>query len=126
MRAGEIAIPQGTGVGDMSGGTAEPSDRGRACQYQYWDSNGIARTMEVSFRYLPAANATPSGLAGNVMVIDGLTPDIAKVFDIAIDGIEEASAGRFRIADGSQNWGDINVEGTPTQPTITAFYKMTQ
>lgn len=125
MRRGEIAIPQGTGVGDMRGGGSK-TDRGRACQYQYWDSNGIARTMEVSFRYLPAANATPSGLAGNVMVIDGLTPDIAKVFDIAIDGIEEASAGRFRIADGSENWGDINVEGTPTQPTITAFYKMTQ
>ncbi|MFA7097897.1 MAG: prepilin-type N-terminal cleavage/methylation domain-containing protein [Gammaproteobacteria bacterium] len=127
MRAGEIAIPQGTGVGDMSGVTAATWDRGRACQYQYWDSNGIARTMEVSFRYLDTAGGPDtSGLAGNVMVISGLTADIAKVFDIAIDGIEESRAGRFRIANGEAAWANINPEDAAAQPTVTAYYKMTQ
>lgn len=126
MRRGEIAIPQGIGVGSMASGAGAVEDRGRACQYQYWDSNGVARTMEVSFRYLDTTTGpTSSGLAGNVMVISGLTPDIAKVFDIAIDGIEEAGAGRFRRASG-QDWGDIAEERATAQGTITAYYKMTQ
>ena len=42
-----------------------------------------------------AANAVGEG-AGNVMVITGLTPDLARSLDQMIDGKPDAREGRFR------------------------------
>jgi prepilin-type N-terminal cleavage/methylation domain-containing protein len=66
---------------------------GREDRYVYLDSNGNPQELQVCFRWhLPA---TPSG-AGNVMVISGLTPDLARSLDQMIDGKPDAREGLFR------------------------------
>lgn len=62
-------------------------------RYSYKDSNGNPVELQVCFQWNPAG--TPSG-AGNVMVIRGLTPDLARKLDHMIDGKPDAYEGRFR------------------------------
>ena len=51
--------------------------------------------MQVCFQWNPPG--TPSG-AGNVMVLTGLTPDLARALDQMIDGKPDAREGMFRQA----------------------------
>ncbi|MFZ3120795.1 MAG: prepilin-type N-terminal cleavage/methylation domain-containing protein [Variovorax sp.] len=79
LQAG-IELPQGRGVG--------MEDR-----YVYLDSNGNPQELQVCFQWNPPG--TTSG-TGNVMVITGLTPDLAQSLASAIKGNADASSGSFR------------------------------
>ena len=76
-------------------------------RYVYLDSNGNPQEVQVCFRWNPPA--TPEG-SGNVMVISGLTPDLARMLDQMIDGKPDAQEGRFRL----QGIGN----GTPNAPGV--------
>ena len=79
-------------------GVRLPPGRGEAHEdrYVYQDTNGNSTELQVCFQWNPAGTA--SG-AGNVMVIRGLTPDVARYLDQIIDGKPDSREGRFRIQD---------------------------
>ncbi|MBK1709257.1 type II secretion system protein [Marichromatium gracile] len=64
-------------------------------RYVYLDTNGNPQEIQVCFQWNPpgAASGEPSG---NVMVITGLTPDLARALDQMIDGKADAREGVFR------------------------------
>ncbi|PUA96346.1 prepilin-type N-terminal cleavage/methylation domain-containing protein [Acidovorax sp. 107] len=70
-------------------------------RYVYLDTNGNPQEVQVCFQWnVPlssgsAANAVGDG-AGNVMIITGLTPDLARALDQMIDGKPDEREGRFR------------------------------
>ena len=73
----------------MPPGRAEGSED----RYVYLDSNGNPQEIQVCFQWNPPN--IPSG-AGNVMVMSGLTPDLARALDQMIDGKADAQEGMFR------------------------------
>lgn len=73
---------------------------GKEDRYLYIDSNGNAVEVQVCFQWNPPA--TTSG-AGNVMVLRGLTPDLARFMDQLVDGKPDALEGRFRIQNAASN-----------------------
>ncbi|MBV2234243.1 MAG: type II secretion system GspH family protein [Sterolibacterium sp.] len=75
----------------MPPGRAEGSED----RYVYLDSNGNPQEIQVCFQW--NAPGTASG-AGNMMVITGLTPDLARALDQMIDGKPDAREGMFRMA----------------------------
>lgn len=77
-------------------GVRMPPGRGEGHEdrFLYLDSNGNAAELQVCFQW--NTSGTASG-AGNVMVIRGLTPDLARFMDQAIDGKPDSREGRFRI-----------------------------
>lgn len=77
-------------------GVRMPPGRGEGQEdrYLYQDSNGNAAEVQVCFQW--NAPGTASG-AGNVMVVRGLTPDLARYMDQLIDGKPDSREGRFRI-----------------------------
>lgn len=77
-----------TGIRMPPGRTEGQEDR-----YLYLDSNGNPAELQVCFQWNP--NGTASG-AGNVMVVRGLTPDLARTLDQMVDGKPDATEGRFR------------------------------
>lgn len=87
----------------MPPGRAEGSED----RYVYLDTNGNPQEVQVCFQWNPPG--TPSG-SGNVMVITGLTPDLARMLDQMIDGKPDAQEGRFR----QQGVGN----GTPNGPGV--------
>jgi prepilin-type N-terminal cleavage/methylation domain-containing protein len=118
--------------------------------YVYTDTNGAPQEMQVCFQW--NRPTTPEG-AGNVMVITGLTPDLARMLDQMIDGKPDAREGRFRLRgiDNATNnapgveWSANNTFGRGATPaaatgatdagntrdeeqviTLTAIYKMNQ
>lgn len=115
--------------------------------YVYTDTNGAPQEIQICFQW--NRPGTPEG-AGNVMVIAGLTPDLARMLDQMIDGKPDAQEGRFRlrgIDNGTPNgpgveWSANNSYGrgaTATTDTgagntrdeeqvitLTAIYKMNQ
>lgn len=66
---------------------------GREDRYAYLDRAGNAHELQICFQWNPPG--TDWG-AGNVMVLAGLTPDLARALDQAIDGTANALAGEFR------------------------------
>lgn len=114
--------------------------------YVYTDTNGSPQEIQVCFQWNRPTSAEG---AGNVMVIAGLTPDLARMLDQMIDGKPDAREGRFRLR-GVQNttnnapgveWAGNNsygqgAAGTATGAgatrdedqvmTLTAIYKMNQ
>ncbi len=62
-------------------------------RYVYLDSNGNPQEIQVCFQWNAPGMAENSG---NVMVITGLTPDLARMLDQMIDGKPDAQEGRFR------------------------------
>ena len=121
-------------------------------RYVYLDSNGNPQEVQVCFQWnLPlgdgsAADAVGDG-AGNVMVITGLTPDLARALDQMIDGKPDAREGRFRHEGVANNAGGVvNAPGQEWQASnrdkiktkddagldedqvaiVTAIYRMTQ
>jgi prepilin-type N-terminal cleavage/methylation domain-containing protein len=103
-----------TGV-RMPPGRAE----GHEDRYVYLDSNGNPQELKVCFRWNPPD--TWSG-SGNVMVIHGLTPDLARTLDQEIDGKPDAQEGMFRqdtVANGNPGepgveWAGNNTDGAPS------------
>lgn len=80
MRKAGVTMPPGRGEG--------MEDR-----YVYLDSNGNPQEIQVCFQWNKPGTASGSG---NVMVITGLTPDLARALDQAIDGKPDALNGAFR------------------------------
>ncbi|MDO9169837.1 MAG: prepilin-type N-terminal cleavage/methylation domain-containing protein [Methylobacter sp.] len=95
----------------MPPGRAEGSED----RYLYLDSNGNPQEVQVCFQWNKPT--TPSG-SGNVMVIGGLTPELARELDQMIDGKPDAQEGVFRqegIANGTAGapgveWGANNTQ----------------
>jgi hypothetical protein len=123
----------------MPAGRAEGSED----RYVYLDSNGNPQEIQVCFQWNKPT--TPSG-SGNVMVISGLTPDLARMLDQMIDGKADAREGLFRqssVANTTTNapgveWDTTNqhkygdAAGTESNKdedqvaTVIAHYKMNQ
>ena len=82
MRKAGITLPPGRGDGF--------EDR-----YAYLDTNGNPQEVQVCFQWNPPSTASGSG---NVMVVTGLTPDLARSLDQMVDGKADAKAGAFRQA----------------------------
>ena len=119
-------------------------------RYVYLDSNGNPQEIQVCFRWNPPGTANTGEGSGNVMVISGLTPDLARSLDQMIDGKPDAQEGLFRqqgVANGTANqpgvqWGTNNTysysatgaSATTTGnnydedqvATVVAIYKMNQ
>lgn len=76
---------------------------GQEDRYLYLDSNGNPAEIQVCFQWNP--DKTNSG-AGNVMVVRGLTPDLARALDQLIDGKPDALEGRFRQQNSALNSGN--------------------
>lgn len=66
---------------------------GKEDRYVYTDTNGNPAEIQVCFQWNPAGLVHG---AGNVMVIRGLTPDLARFLDQMVDGKPDAMEGRFR------------------------------
>lgn len=62
-------------------------------RYVYLDSNGNPQEVQVCFQWNKPTNFAGSG---NMMVITGLTPDLARALDQMIDGKPDAAEGMFR------------------------------
>lgn len=77
-------------------GVRLPPGRGEGHEdrYVYQDTNGNPTEVQVCFQFNLAGST--SG-AGNVMVVRGLTPDLARYLDQLIDGKPDSREGRFRI-----------------------------
>lgn len=101
-------------------GVRLPPGRGEAHEdrYVYQDTNGNSTELQVCFQWNPAGTA--SG-AGNVMVIRGLTPDVARYLDQIIDGKPDSREGRFRIQAraGHTQVADANAPGTAWEANNT-------
>jgi prepilin-type N-terminal cleavage/methylation domain-containing protein len=83
---------------------------GKEDRYVYTDTNGNPAELQVCFQWNPAGQIQGSG---NVMVIRGLTPDLARYLDQVIDGKPDSVEGRFR----QQNTAANNT-GTANQPGL--------
>ncbi len=121
-------------------------------RYVYLDSNGNPQEVQVCFQWnvpladAAAANAVGDG-AGNVMVITGLTPDLARALDQMIDGKPDEREGRFRrqgvlnnaggaVNGPGQAWNATNRDSIGTADDrsldedqvaiVTAIYRMNQ
>ncbi len=73
---------------------------GREDRYVYLDTNGNPQEIQVCFQWNPPGATSGSG---NMMVIRGLTPDLARMLDEQIDGKADAREGLFRQQDTSSN-----------------------
>ncbi len=87
----------------MPPGRAEGSED----RYVYLDSNGNPQEVQICFQWNNPSS--PAG-AGNVMILSGLTPDLARSLDQMVDGKPDAQEGRFRLQ------GVVN--GTPNAPGV--------
>lgn len=77
-------------------------------RYAYLDTNGNPQELQVCFQWNKPGTAASSG---NVMVISGLTPDLARALDQMIDGKADSREGLFRKY-------DIEEDGTEGAPGI--------
>ena len=92
------AAPLGSLYAEMDRlGVRKPPGRaeGKESRYVYLDSNGNPQEVQVCFQWNKPNTASS---AGNVMVISGLTPDLARTLDQMIDGKADAQEGMFRMA----------------------------
>jgi len=82
MKRAGISMPPGRG-------------EGKEDRYAYLDTNGNPQEVRVCFAWnKPGTNWG----SGNVMVVSGLTPDLARALDQMIDGKADAANGAFRQA----------------------------
>lgn len=135
MYAAGVTMPQGRSEGFET-------------HYGYLDSNGNPQDVSACFENV--AWSVPGSSAGlyvvqrkNVLVLEGLTPDLARMLDNLVDGNADARFGSFReenqaalISTGSTEWSKDNREayGSSTATnldesqvvTLTAYYLMDQ
>ena len=136
----------------MRKGSGKPPLPLQGSHVRVLDSNGNPQEIQVCFQWnVPlthssADNAVGEG-AGNVMVITGLTPDLARSLDQMIDGKPDEREGRFRRQGVENNAGGaVNAPGQEWNRTnrdligsnnnrsfdedqvaiVTAIYKMNQ
>jgi len=83
---------------------------GQEDRYLYLDANGNPAEIQICFQW--NLDGTNSG-SGNVMVLRGLTPDLARTLDQMIDGKPDAIEGRFRQQDADPNTGGGNTSQQP-------------
>lgn len=129
----------------LQAGIELPAGRGSGMEdrYVYLDTNGNPQELQVCFQWNPPG--TRSG-TGNVMVITGLTPDLARSLASAIKGNADASSGAFRqqavvsgAGTGTNNNGGLDwignnslgfngtaVDREAQVMTVVAHYKMNQ
>lgn len=127
----------------MPPGRAEGSED----RYVYLDSNGNPQQIDISFDNIPwSVDGLTAGTYmlrdKNVMVIKGVTPDLARLLDNSVDGIGDARFGFFRESQYSnnitatprvwsktnqQNYNDVVTNQDESQiAIITAYYLMPQ
>ncbi|MCF6319334.1 MAG: prepilin-type N-terminal cleavage/methylation domain-containing protein [Proteobacteria bacterium] len=127
----------------MPAGRAEGSED----RYVYLDSNGNPQQIDVCFDNIPWSTdgLNPGDYMlrdRNVMVIKGLTPDLARLLDSSVDGISDARFGFFResiraneITSTQRVWSKINTQNFADNPVnldesqiaiMTAYYLMPQ
>lgn len=138
----------------LQAGIELPAGRGLGMEdrYVYLDTNGNPQELQVCFQW--NSPTTNSG-SGNVMVITGLTPDLARSLASAIKGNADANTGSFRQegvaagaggvlaaanTNGGVAWLGVNTEAYGNQGaavgtvgnresqvrTVVAHYKMNQ
>lgn len=131
----------------LKAGISLPPGRGEGLEdrYVYLDTNGNPQEIQICFQWNKPGTASGSG---NVMVLTGLTPDLARSLDQAIDGAPDARNGAFRqmgVVAGSGNDGvewlgnntnaigaagtndaDANATDADQVLTLVAHYKMNQ
>lgn len=115
MRKAGVTMPPGRGDG--------MEDR-----YVYLDTNGNPQEIQVCFQWNKPG--TDAG-SGNVMVVSGLTPDLARALDQMIDGKPDAQNGAFRQqgvvrATGAANSPGVEWAGNNTQNITTTNGNATQ
>ncbi len=106
----------------MAAGVQMPNGRANGFEdhFSYLDSNGNPQDTDVCFQNVTwSVNAATPGnyvtQLKNVMIISGLTPDLAKMLDAMIDGNPDARFGAFReaaqapsLAGASVDWSKDN------------------
>ena len=102
-------------------GVRKPPGRaeGKESRYVYLDSNGNPQEVQVCFQWNKPGTASN---AGNVMVISGLTPDLARALDQMIDGKPDAQEGMFRqagVANGTPNGAGVEWAANNTNKQTT-------
>ena len=130
----------------LQAGIELPAGRGAGMEdrYVYLDTNGNPQELQVCFQWNPPG--TRSG-TGNVMVITGLTPDLARSLASAIKGNADASSGAFRqetvtagaaagatgttggldwVGNNSLAYDGATVDREAQVMTVVAHYKMNQ
>lgn len=131
----------------LKAGITLPPGRGEGLEdrYVYLDTNGNPQEIQVCFQWNKPG--TTSG-SGNVMVLTGLTPDLARALDQAIDGAPDARNGAFRqqgvvaatnnegvvwlgnntnsFGDTGTNEADVAATDADQVLTLVAHYKMNQ
>ena len=88
---------------------------GKEARYVYLDSNGNPQEIQVCFQWNKPGSASNSG---NVMVISGITPDLARALDQMIDGKADAREGMFRqstVTNGTPGQAGIEWAGNNTE-----------
>lgn len=93
---------------------------GQEDRYVYLDSNGNPQEIQVCFQWNNPATASGSG---NVMVVSGLTPDLARTLDQMIDGKPDAQEGNFRqegVANGNAGQAGVQWAGNNSQAITVA------
>lgn len=134
------AVMDAAGV-EMPPGRAEGSED----KYVYLDTNGNPQQTEICFDNIPwsvdGLNPGTYMLRNkNVMVIKGITPDLARLLDNSVDGIADARFGHFRESQyanntssiqrqwsktNTQNFANANINQDESQVAIlTAYYLM--
>lgn len=83
--AAGLELPTGKGPGEEN-------------RYPYLDANGLARELVICFQYNGATATNAASGVGNLMVITGLTPDLARQLSVNIKGSSDANTGLFRQA----------------------------
>ncbi|MGH8084310.1 MAG: type II secretion system protein [Lysobacter sp.] len=132
----------------LKAGITLPPGRGQGLEdrYVYLDTNGNPQEVQICFQWNKPMTASGSG---NVMVLTGLTPDLARALDQAVDGKPDAANGAFRqqnvvstdnegvvwLGNNTNSFGetgaaDNTADATATDDeqvlTLVAHYKMNQ
>ena len=114
-------------------GVEVPAGRARDVEYLeiYQAPDGIQKQVEVCFVHLvdwfvgPAVSDTQPA---NVMVLTGLSADLAMKIDAAIDGYADSGWGEFRNATdynlGSSEAWPVLYDGDGDVVTVSAYFKM--
>jgi hypothetical protein len=134
MDAAGVRMPQGRAEGS--------EDRA-----VYLDSNGVPQQLSICFDNIPwsTEGATANSYQSrnkNVMVLKGVTPDLARLLDSSIDGIADARFGNFResirvneLTSTQRVWSKTNQQNYSNAVTnrdesqiaiLTAYYLMPQ
>jgi len=84
-------------------------------RYVYLDTNGNPQEIQVCFQWNKPGSAEGSG---NVMVLAGLTPDLARTLDQMIDGKADSREGHFRqqgVANGTAGGAGVEWDGNNSE-----------